>query len=115
MSVKFAYWMIRSTKVHDRLKIHMWREAADILLTKSNLSKILNQLDIRYPPCSNEQETTLHIFQQCEVAKAVWFGSAWGLRINNLQVNHPKQLIEFFINPPKDQMPGIEQKDKFTL
>lgn len=114
--VKSAYWMCRNTsppsnqdatrgliwksKIHDRLKMYLWRVAVDYLPTKTTLARFTNNRDIICPLCNANEETCLHLFVYCLCAQSVWFNCQWGLKLENLGINSLSQLIGAFLNPP---------------
>ena len=50
-----------------------------------------------------------------ELSRALWFGSYWGVKVNELDFDNQSQLVEFIINPPKDMGSDQDQRDCFTL
>ena len=71
-----ALWKL---KLHDCLKILVWRIALGILPTKLNYAQKLDFGDTKHSLCLNEKETLDHLFFKCSIARAVWFGSTWCL------------------------------------
>ena len=49
------------------------------------------------------------------MARALWFGSYWGVKIEELWFENQNQLVEFIINPPKSLLVDQEQRSCFTL
>ena len=130
-TVKSAYWTLNSenqlldrgstkgnvwrSKLHERLKMHLWRIDVDILPTRMQLARFAYDLDIVCPLCELAPESSLHLFQKCPVSQALWFGSPWGLKIANLQFSSPSQLVDFVVCPPHDLFLDKSQYDQFTL
>uniref|UniRef100_A0A2N9G4J9 Reverse transcriptase zinc-binding domain-containing protein n=1 Tax=Fagus sylvatica TaxID=28930 RepID=A0A2N9G4J9_FAGSY len=130
-TVKSAYWTLNSenqvldrgstkgnvwgSKLHERLKMHLWRIDVDILPTRMQLARFASDLDIVCPLCELAPESSLHLFQQCHVSQVLWFGSPWGLKIANLQFSSPSQLVDFVVRPPHDLFLDKSQQDQFTL
>uniref|UniRef100_A0A803PC68 Reverse transcriptase domain-containing protein n=1 Tax=Cannabis sativa TaxID=3483 RepID=A0A803PC68_CANSA len=71
---------IWGTTMHNRLKMVWWRILADCLLTRGKLMFIFNLNDTSCPLCSLQVEYSFHIIWECEVARALWFGSIWNIR-----------------------------------
>ena len=85
ISVKSAYWLGRrenrptsqdvsraeiwKTKIHERLKMHLWRFAANCFPTKSLLTRYINIRDTSYSLCGMEEETCLHLFVMWPLTK----------------------------------------------
>uniref|UniRef100_A0A2N9FKX2 RNase H type-1 domain-containing protein n=1 Tax=Fagus sylvatica TaxID=28930 RepID=A0A2N9FKX2_FAGSY len=91
---------IWKTSIHERLKMHLWRIASNLLPTKVALAKINPSADTSCPLCALFQETSLHLFWQCSLAKALWFYTAWCIRVDMFQFNDITQVIELLISPP---------------
>ena len=125
-SVKFAYWLSRNispptnqdaihgliwkSKIHERLKMHLWRIAANCLPTKACLARFWDLDDILCPLCKDAEESSLHLFISYPFTRAVWFNSQWGLRLENLNLNSPSHLIGVFLNPPVEaNIEGIKR------
>ena len=86
-------------KLHDRLKMLIWRIGSDVLLTKSNLALRLDLSDTCCPFCHKKTENLVHLFFKCEIAIAIWFGSCWGLHSDQLDVNSSVDIVELVTNP----------------
>ena len=129
-TLKSAYWALQNenlsfasnttkgnmwnTKIHERLKMHLWIIVVDILPTQTQLSRFVSNIDPICPLCELAPESSLHLFQHFPVTQSLWFGSCWGLRISNFQFSSTKQLIDFIVCPPNDQfLDKLHQK--FTL
>ena len=86
-SVKSTYWMCKNSnppsnkaaiqglvwklKIHDRLKMHLWRVAADCLPTKTTLARFTNNDDTICMLCKTDEEICLHLFVYCPCVQAV--------------------------------------------
>jgi hypothetical protein len=44
-------------------------------------------------------ETSLHIFWECSLARALWFDSEWGIRTDFFPLANPLDLIAFLLSP----------------
>ena len=69
---------IWKSKLHDRLKMHLWRIASGILPTKDKCLRFNYNQDNCCYLCEVEAETPIHLFWHCQVARALWFESSWG-------------------------------------
>ncbi|KAF3959544.1 hypothetical protein CMV_015649 [Castanea mollissima] len=95
--------------------MHLWRIAFNLLPTKDQLSEFSPSSDTSCPLYNVEAESALHLFTQCHIARATWFGNQWNLRIDRWHVQSLTQLIEFFIDPPSSLELDKEQRDEFLL
>lgn len=96
LSRKFHYatrGLIWKSKIHDRLKMHLWRVAANWLPTKTTLARFTNNGDIICLLYKADEETCLHLFVYCLCAWSVWFSCQWGLKSENLGINSPSNSL----------------------
>ncbi|KAL0012073.1 hypothetical protein SO802_007181 [Lithocarpus litseifolius] len=64
-----------------------------------------------YVLCSQEVESTSHIFLQCPVAKALWFSACWGFKLDEAHLAHPSDIIKVILEPP----PALRQVQDMWL
>ncbi len=93
----FLLSQIWKLKIHNRLKMLLWRIASDILPTYNLL--VLGQ----------------NIFWECHFARALWFGCDWGIRTEYFQFLLTKDLIVAVIFPPDDVKAISGGEKKFVL
>lgn len=94
--VKSKIW---KSKIHDRLKMFLWRMASDILPTKEKLTSFFPAMDLKCPLCDASPESSLHLFVYCHVARFLWAGNEWGCRPDAIQFDCPGQFINFLLYP----------------
>uniref|UniRef100_A0A2N9ET81 Reverse transcriptase domain-containing protein n=2 Tax=Fagus sylvatica TaxID=28930 RepID=A0A2N9ET81_FAGSY len=130
-SIKSAYWNARcisdrgtldsikegiwKANLHERLKMLLWRIASSLLPTKVNLARFIDNADLWCPLCKNDQESVVHIFLHCPIAKALWFGSQWGIRSEFLPISDASKLIEFILKPSSCIQVSVELEESFSL
>ena len=107
-------WKIWKSKLHERLKMLLWRIASEILPTREQLGRFYMDLEESCPLCGIEKETMLHLFTKCSLSRALWFGSTWGARLDSWHFDSPLLLIDHIINPPLGEFIDVFQKDIFT-
>ena len=66
-------------KFHERFKVLLWRIASGILPTRLNIATKLGWGDTCCPLCDSDEESIEHLFFQCSVARAIWFGTSWAV------------------------------------
>uniref|UniRef100_A0A2N9IKL2 Reverse transcriptase zinc-binding domain-containing protein n=1 Tax=Fagus sylvatica TaxID=28930 RepID=A0A2N9IKL2_FAGSY len=99
--------------IHERLKMHLWRIASNLLPTKAALSRFANNMDVSCSLCDYICESDIHLFWTCPLARALWFESEWCIRTDVILVPDTFKLIEMLIKPPVELC--ILNKDKFIL
>ena len=91
-------WKIRGL---ERIKMFLWRVAANTLPTRENL---MTQMDITEPwcvLCNQEVESASHLFFKCPATKALWFAACWGFRSEDVQLAQPCDIIKLILEPPE--------------
>ncbi|XP_030479361.1 uncharacterized protein LOC115696608 [Cannabis sativa] len=71
--------------MHTRLKILCWQILRNALPTRAKLGQFMAIPSVCCPLCNDEEETSIHLFWQCSFAKAIWYGSLWGIRTDSIQ------------------------------
>ena len=92
-----CFWKL---KMHDRLKIFLWRIGSNSLPTKLNIAKRLRSGDTLCPCCNLEEESIIHLFFKCHAAKAFWYANSWGIHSDNLPVHSCSNIIKLLVDPP---------------
>ena len=114
-SFKLAYWLCREgspplnldyiraqiwkSKIHECLKMHLWRIAANVLPTKEVISMFNEDVDGSYTLCNSALETSFHLFIVCPIAKSLWSRSHWGVRIDSLAFGLTSNFASFLLSP----------------
>ena len=89
--------------------------ANDILPTRARMKQTCEMETTRCPLCETEEETCLHLFKNCSVAKAAWFSSGWGFFIESLNANNSFDLIKSIVSPPAHVLREQVTKEQFVL
>lgn len=71
-----------NTKIHDKLRVHIWRILADVIPRREVIKRRIN-----VPEVCCVLENRLHIFKECSAAGDFAFSSKWGCRIDFWSVN----------------------------
>lgn len=69
-------------KIHDRLKLFLWRILANVIPSRSFLASRIGLPDSSCPVCDAELEDLFHIFKKCQPVKILAFASQWGMYIH---------------------------------
>ena len=88
-SIKSTYWLCREgsppsnldyirgqiwkSKIHEHLKMHLWRIVANVFPTKEVISMFNENVDGSCPLCNSALETSLHLFTVYPIVKSLWF------------------------------------------
>uniref|UniRef100_A0A803Q8I0 Reverse transcriptase zinc-binding domain-containing protein n=1 Tax=Cannabis sativa TaxID=3483 RepID=A0A803Q8I0_CANSA len=73
-----------NTPIHARLKLLGWQILSNALLTREKLALAFPIFSNHCPICDECVESSLHLFWKCSFAKALWFGSLWGIRTDSI-------------------------------
>ena len=99
------------SRLHERLKMHLWRIAANVLPTKDVISQFAN-FEVGCPLCNLSDESSLHLFALCPIAKSLWFRSQWGGSTDSLGLASIHDLINFLFSPPfAEELTKCQRKD----
>lgn len=79
------------SKIHDMFKMLLWRVAVNILPT--------------CPLRGVTDETPLHLFVQCQFAKAIWFSNNWGIRLDQWNLSSTAHLVDLIMTHPPPPHP----------
>uniref|UniRef100_A0A803PTC7 RNase H type-1 domain-containing protein n=1 Tax=Cannabis sativa TaxID=3483 RepID=A0A803PTC7_CANSA len=115
VSVKLAYRVVKNlqgnldsdskwrfvwgAKMHNRLKFFWWKILSYNLLTKERLITIFPGMDTLCPMCSLAIESSLHLFWECEYARAIWFGCSWQMRTSTTSFSSWDDWLKWFSIP----------------
>ncbi|KAG2717649.1 hypothetical protein I3760_03G186200 [Carya illinoinensis] len=87
-----------SLKIHDRHKLLLWKILWNILPTKVTINeRISQQVNMECTFCDQEEETTLHLFVKCPIAKILWQQGSWPLNIARLPIHSISDWIKMII------------------
>uniref|UniRef100_A0A803NSI4 Reverse transcriptase zinc-binding domain-containing protein n=1 Tax=Cannabis sativa TaxID=3483 RepID=A0A803NSI4_CANSA len=75
---------IWNSKVHPRLKLIWWQMERNAFPTRGKLAGFMELNTICCPVCGEEKETFFHLMWKCTFAKALWFNSSLGLRVEQV-------------------------------
>uniref|UniRef100_A0A2N9G7C7 Reverse transcriptase domain-containing protein n=1 Tax=Fagus sylvatica TaxID=28930 RepID=A0A2N9G7C7_FAGSY len=92
---------IWKSSLHQRLKMLLWRIAVGALPTRDSLSRFLTNFDNSCPLCNSFCESVVHVFWQCELARALWFGIC-GIRTEHFHLASAANLVEVIVFPLDD-------------
>ncbi|XP_060972639.1 uncharacterized protein LOC133038488 [Cannabis sativa] len=96
-SVDPKWKMIWNSKVHPRLKLIWWQMERNAFPTRGKLACVMELNSICYPVCGEETETFFHLMWKCTYAKALWFNSSLGLRVELVDVHDWEQWKNWFL------------------
>ena len=77
------YWkMLWKSKMHERLKLLLWRIVCKSLSVREILSKRFPIPNISCPIYGEEVETVEHVFIRCPITIQAWANSIWPLNMD---------------------------------
>ena len=101
--------------MHERLKLLLWQVAAGLLPTKDSLVKFAVSLNPTCVLCEKMDESIVHLLWNCDLARAIWFGSAWSIHTNCIPVHNPTKIMENLISPPPEFQINGDLCEEFLL
>jgi hypothetical protein len=87
-------------KLHERLKVFIWRLGSNALPTKVNLAHHIGLGDFMCTLCGESEEPFSHLFLQCKVVRPLWFGSCWGIRSELIPTSTNADFVKLVVKPP---------------
>ncbi|KAF4359067.1 hypothetical protein G4B88_020611 [Cannabis sativa] len=128
-TLKSVYWALNANSLcsgngifkkiwygtlHPRLQLFVWKLYADALPTGSRLGAIFGNEPGSCALCDCPSgNTTSHLFWECEVAKRLWFISKWNVRIDSVNINFGRDLVEWIFNAPFSVSFNNSEKEEF--
>ncbi|KAF4350253.1 hypothetical protein F8388_017637 [Cannabis sativa] len=122
-STKEAYKAIirRRLGVKDKTWSDLWKSpqqerrlGRDILPFGNRLKMIFGNSETCYI-CKADDDSFIHLFCKCPLAKALWFDSVWSVRSENLRFDTPLELLKWILNPDFLSQNPVEDQRQFTL
>ncbi|KAF4388120.1 hypothetical protein F8388_014803 [Cannabis sativa] len=83
----------------------------DVLPTRLKIGIAIPLQSYMCPICETGEESTLHLFWECHYASAIWFGSMWGVRTDQLHCTNWTNWMAWFLD--KNHRPQILSFDEF--
>lgn len=81
-STNFVWKKLWRIHLHERLKILLWRILSNVMPIKLLISTHLRGGDRCCVLCGSKEESTMHLFRDCQAVRALAFGSAWGCKFD---------------------------------
>uniref|UniRef100_A0A803QHS0 Uncharacterized protein n=1 Tax=Cannabis sativa TaxID=3483 RepID=A0A803QHS0_CANSA len=91
-SKKEVWKWIWKSSIHPRISILLWRILNEALPTKDRLKFVV---DKECPLCNESCENGLHLFKECNFAKALWFSGLFPIIIEGIP---GENISDFFFN-----------------
>ncbi|KAF4371255.1 hypothetical protein F8388_020982 [Cannabis sativa] len=114
-SLKSAYWRLNQNQfdcidvvfkrlwkshIHERLKIFLWRLGQNALPFGCKVAAIFGS---NVGPCMlcglEEMDVVSHFVSGCNITRAVWFSSQWGVRVERCNLTNGRDVLAWFVNP----------------
>jgi hypothetical protein len=85
----------------------LWRIAVGVLPTGDSLIRFLPNLEISCPFCNVCDESVIHLFWECSLARAIWFGLS-GICTDHFQPVCGVDLVEVIVFPCADLVDALD-------
>lgn len=92
------YRLIWKAKLHERLKLFLWRVLNNVLPTILLFGPGLGK-GTKVSPSVGMGKNQLHIFKDCYFIRAIAFASRWGLQLDKVRCNSMEELVKWCLNP----------------
>lgn len=103
-----AIW---KSSLHECLKIHLWRLVTEVIPTSIIIQSRNGGRESCCVLCGEMEESYLHLFKNCNVARGLAFGSKRGCRLDHWDFEIFHQFIVFCISPGiAARLPGVSEK-----
>uniref|UniRef100_A0A2N9HS98 Reverse transcriptase domain-containing protein n=1 Tax=Fagus sylvatica TaxID=28930 RepID=A0A2N9HS98_FAGSY len=86
-------------KIHDRLKLMLWKMAWGMLPTMVALNVRFRVNSTQCQLCNSGVETLEHLFIECPFARIAWYLSPWPIRFNVISPLSISEWIKLILNP----------------
>ena len=96
---------------HERLKMFLWRVGSDILPTNKNFAQRIDSGCPSYPLSHGEEESAIHLFFHCNVAKAIWFVQGMNIHSECLPLQSTADIVNLVLNPPLELIDAAHWKE----
>lgn len=114
-SDKSIWKEIWTAKIHERIKMFLWRLAADVLPLKGTIFESTGKGDPSCSFCGFTKEMSSHLLVECPVARAMAFSSKWGLRLDSVASSNAQELVKWCMNPSHQLCSNLGRKDYTSL
>ncbi|KAF4351400.1 hypothetical protein G4B88_028239 [Cannabis sativa] len=109
---ELLWTQIWKAPIHERSKFFIWKVARDLLPCGKRLSSIF-PTNMRCIFCEDEEDSIIHLFLKCPLARKCWFSTQWGIRSDCLNLNNPKELVLWLLSKSPGQV-SPPDNDLFT-
>ncbi|KAF4370788.1 hypothetical protein G4B88_030508 [Cannabis sativa] len=104
-------------KISERMKLFLWKLGRDILPFGERLQRIFGN-EVMCAICDEQEDSAVHLFCHCPLAKSLWLASPWGVRSEELNLYSSLQLLKWLLEPPPLLQHGnfeVEEFRKFGI
>ncbi|KAF4387512.1 hypothetical protein F8388_011660 [Cannabis sativa] len=70
-------------KISERMKLFLWKLGRDILPFGERLQRIFGN-EVMCAICDEQEDSAVHLFCHCPLAKSLWLASPWGVRNSSI-------------------------------
>uniref|UniRef100_A0A2N9IUZ3 Reverse transcriptase zinc-binding domain-containing protein n=1 Tax=Fagus sylvatica TaxID=28930 RepID=A0A2N9IUZ3_FAGSY len=99
-NASFEWQRIWKLKAHERTKMLIWRIGANVLPTKERIAQRMSISDTSYSLCNAEPKSGAHLFFNCKVARAIWYGGSWCFKSDSISVQSNEDIVKLVLDPP---------------
>ncbi|KAF4375115.1 hypothetical protein F8388_017261 [Cannabis sativa] len=104
-------------KISERMKLFLWKLGRDILPFGERLQRIFGN-EVMCAICDEQEDSVVHLFCHCPLAKSLWLASPWGVRSEELNFYSSLQFLKWLFEPTPLMQHGnfeVEEFRKFGI
>lgn len=90
--------LIWDSKLHDRLKLFLWRLASNIIPVNMVVANKIRRGDRKCSLCGSQEMDILHLFRDYHVSRALAFASKWSLQTSTLIEDSPQDFVKHVLS-----------------
>ncbi|KAF4386765.1 hypothetical protein F8388_006720 [Cannabis sativa] len=108
--------LIWKSKLHERLKLFLWKLCCDVLPFGSRLQSIFGKTPGPCMLCGQSEGDDVHHFLSiCTVTQHLWFASQWNFCSSALNFSSGRELVQWLHNPSFRHLLSKEESQEFFL
>ncbi|KAL3642607.1 hypothetical protein CASFOL_013422 [Castilleja foliolosa] len=114
-SISFNWKLLWKAKIHNRLKLLLWKILHNAIPCKARLNVLFNTNDTKCYFCNHNLESSDHIFLLCPFINQAWFTSYWNFNASNFSNFTIVQWLAFIFDEKNNLFTSPALRAEFIL